>query len=94
VLKAATAAAFEPGPDAAKRIHQRHFVQGMEDVMAAKAVMQQSLFADDETPADQLVRAVEAAEARWRSTAVLAIALAATALLAAVGAVSAVVFGS
>jgi SpoVK/Ycf46/Vps4 family AAA+-type ATPase len=94
VLKAATAAAFEAGPDAAKRIHQRHFAQGMEDVMSAKAVMQQSLFADEETPTDQLVRAVEAAEARWRSTAMLALALAATALLAAVGAVSAVIFGS
>jgi SpoVK/Ycf46/Vps4 family AAA+-type ATPase len=97
VLKAATAAAAEPGPDAAKRIHQRHFVQAMEDVIAAKTVMQQSLFADAGDGADsgdQLVRAIEAAEARWRSTALLAIALAATALLAAVGAVSAVVFGS
>jgi SpoVK/Ycf46/Vps4 family AAA+-type ATPase len=44
VLKAAAAAASEPGPDVGKRIHQRHFVQGIEDVMAAKSVMRQSIF--------------------------------------------------
>jgi len=44
VLKAALAAAAEPGPDSTKRIHQRHFEAGMEDVIAAKKVMRQSLF--------------------------------------------------
>jgi SpoVK/Ycf46/Vps4 family AAA+-type ATPase len=44
VLKAAQIATVEPGPDATKRIHQRHFIQGMEEVMAAEAVMGQSLF--------------------------------------------------
>ncbi len=44
VLKAAQAAIAEAGPDAAKKIHQRHFVEGMDDVLAAKEVMQQSLF--------------------------------------------------
>jgi SpoVK/Ycf46/Vps4 family AAA+-type ATPase len=48
VLKAALAAAAEPGPDAAKRIHQRHLEAGMEDVVAAGRVMRQSLFAGDE----------------------------------------------
>jgi SpoVK/Ycf46/Vps4 family AAA+-type ATPase len=46
VLKAAQIATVEPGPDADKRIHQRHFVQGMEEVIAADAVMAQSLFDD------------------------------------------------
>lgn len=46
VLKAALAAAAEPVPDAAKRIYQRHFESSMEDVIAGKRVMQQSLFAD------------------------------------------------
>jgi SpoVK/Ycf46/Vps4 family AAA+-type ATPase len=46
VLKAAQIATVEPGPDADKRIHQRHFVQGMEEVMAAESVMSQSLFDD------------------------------------------------
>jgi len=44
VLKAAQIATTEPGPDAQKRIHQRHFVQGMEEVIAAESVMSQSLF--------------------------------------------------
>jgi SpoVK/Ycf46/Vps4 family AAA+-type ATPase len=48
VLKAAVAAAAEPGPDAAKRIHQRHLEAAMTDVVAAERVMQQSLFADKE----------------------------------------------
>ena len=48
VLKAAQIATTEPGPDAQKRIHQRHFVQGMEEVVAAQNVMGQSLF---ESPA-------------------------------------------
>ncbi|HEX6434174.1 MAG TPA: AAA family ATPase [Gemmatimonadales bacterium] len=46
VLKAAQIATVEPGPDADKRIHQRHFVQGMEEVIAAENVMSQSLFED------------------------------------------------
>ena len=44
VLKAAQIATTEPGPDADKQIHQRHFVQGMEEVLAAEGVMAQSLF--------------------------------------------------
>lgn len=44
VLKAAQMATTEPGPDAQKRIAQRHFVQGMEEVIAAESVMGQSLF--------------------------------------------------
>src|SRR5215211_4549086 len=46
VLKAAQLATMEPGPDATKRIHQRHFVQGMEEVIASQAVMAQSLCDD------------------------------------------------
>ncbi|HEX3275345.1 MAG TPA: ATP-binding protein [Gemmatimonadales bacterium] len=44
VLKAAQMATTEPGPDAGKRIHQRHFVQGMDEVIASTSVMGQSLF--------------------------------------------------
>lgn len=43
VLKAALSAAAEPGPDAEKHIHQRHFVTAIEDVLAAKRVMRQSI---------------------------------------------------
>jgi SpoVK/Ycf46/Vps4 family AAA+-type ATPase len=51
VLKAAQIATTEPGPDAEKRIHQRHFVQGMEEVIAAESVMAQSLFDAPSGPA-------------------------------------------
>jgi SpoVK/Ycf46/Vps4 family AAA+-type ATPase len=47
VLKAALAAAAEPIPDSSKKIHQRHFVTSIEEVIAAKRVMQQSLFTSD-----------------------------------------------
>jgi len=43
VLKAAMMAASEPGPDAGKAIHQRHFDEGMREVMAGRRVMRQSL---------------------------------------------------
>ena len=44
VLKAAQMAIAEPGPDGEKRIAQRHFEVGIEEVLAAKRVMDQSLF--------------------------------------------------
>jgi len=59
VLKAALAAAAEPGPDAAKRIEQRHFETGIEDVVASRRVMKQSLFTPGqatETDVGALVR--------------------------------------
>src|SRR6185436_5963619 len=43
VLKAALAAAGEPGSDMTKTIHQRHFEEGVREVLAAKKVMKQSL---------------------------------------------------
>ena len=46
VLKAASSAAAEHSSG----IHQRHFEQALEDVIAAKAVMQQSLFETSSTP--------------------------------------------
>ena len=46
VLKAALAAAAEPIPNSSKKIHQRHFEAGIEEVLAGKRVMQQSIFAD------------------------------------------------
>jgi SpoVK/Ycf46/Vps4 family AAA+-type ATPase len=50
VLKAAQMATTEPGPDAEKRIHQRHFVHGMEEVIAGTSVMAQSLFEENGGP--------------------------------------------
>jgi SpoVK/Ycf46/Vps4 family AAA+-type ATPase len=48
VLKAALAAASEPGPDAAKMIHQRHLEAGIRDVLDGRRVMRQSLITPDE----------------------------------------------
>ena len=50
VLKAAQMAIAEPGPDAAKRIAQRHFEAAMQEVVSAKRVMEQSLFTDGGAP--------------------------------------------
>lgn len=47
VIKAAQMAAGEEGPDAEKRIHQRHFEQASEEVLDARRVMQQSLFEEN-----------------------------------------------
>jgi len=58
VLKAALAAAAEPIPDSSKRIHQHHFEASIEEVVAAKRVMRQSLFADERSlgPNGELVK--------------------------------------
>ena len=44
VLKAAQIATTEPGPDNEKKISQRHFLLAMDEVYAAKKVMEQTLF--------------------------------------------------
>jgi SpoVK/Ycf46/Vps4 family AAA+-type ATPase len=71
VLKAAQIATTEPGPDTGKRIHQRHFVQGMEEVVAGTGVMAQSLF--DEAPAGAAGVMEEMSEGQEASRAELAL---------------------
>lgn len=89
VLKAASAAAAEPGADNNKAIHQRHLVRGMEEVLAAKAVMKQSLFEDGlARTEDPLITALQAAEQRWRSVALTALGVAGGALVVAIVAVT------
>jgi hypothetical protein len=46
VLKAAQMAIAEPGPDAEKRIAQRHFETAVDDVLTSKRVMDQTLFGE------------------------------------------------
>ena len=46
VLKAATAAAMETSHGPTRAIHQRHLETGVQEVIAGKRVMQQSLFAN------------------------------------------------
>lgn len=94
VLKAAAAAASQPGPDVGKRIHQHHFEQAIEDVVAARSVMRQTLFAEDApSETDRIVEALRGAEARGRGLALAAVALSATALVAAAAALAAALLG-
>lgn len=93
VIKAAASAAAEPGPDSAKAIHQRHFERAMEEVLAGKAVMRQSLFGDvaaaeqgSRDPLAALERAVGTGAARGAQLTMLALVVALVALLVAVGA--------
>jgi SpoVK/Ycf46/Vps4 family AAA+-type ATPase len=89
VLKAATMAAAEPRDDSAKRIEQAQFERAMEEVLAGKNVMQQSLFGEGaESSDDRLMRAVEAAELRWRKTAQAAVAMAAGGIMLALIAIA------
>ena len=87
VLKAAAAAAAEGGADANKAIHQRHFERGMQDVIAARSVMQQSLF-EHGTPHERISRALDEAAARWRQIALVSLAIAGTALVASIIAIA------
>ena len=81
VLKAALAAAAEPGRDSSKALHQRHLDDGIRDVIAGKRVMQQSLFdatappAAAAAPSNRLVLALAVA-AVLLSVASLVVALA------------------
>jgi len=43
VIKAAASAAAQAGPDSAKKIDQRHFQAAIEDVLAARSIMRQSI---------------------------------------------------
>jgi SpoVK/Ycf46/Vps4 family AAA+-type ATPase len=79
VLKAAFAAAAEPGPDSSKQIHQRHFETSIEEVIAAKRVMRQSLYAGENlvVPESDLMPGTTA----YKSAPLMAYALACAALL-------------
>jgi hypothetical protein len=82
VLKAALAAAAEPGPDSAKRIRQHHFEASIEEVIAGKRVMRQSLFAGEPlVPQDANV--IAAATAASHASLLVAYALGSAALLVA-----------
>ncbi len=67
VLKAAQIATVEPGPDSEKRIHQRHFHIGMEEVLAAESVMGQSLFDAGTGPLDGLTERLSESQEEIRA---------------------------
>jgi SpoVK/Ycf46/Vps4 family AAA+-type ATPase len=82
VLKAAASAAAEPGPDRGKRISQEHFERAIAEVLAARTVMQQSLFSDV-APRDPVLDAIAGTERRWRAWMLTALTLAAIGLVTA-----------
>jgi SpoVK/Ycf46/Vps4 family AAA+-type ATPase len=88
VIKAAAAAAAEPGPDLGKRICQRHFERATEEVLSAKGIMQQSLFAEGGVAVPDPFTPRRKMEARWRSAIVVALGLAGIAFVAALVAVA------
>jgi SpoVK/Ycf46/Vps4 family AAA+-type ATPase len=79
VIKAASAAALEPGAEVSKRIHHRHFERGIEDVLAAKDVMKQSLMSEGSE-----LDVLRALSARWQRTALFLGIVAGAALIVAV----------
>ena len=88
VIKAAATAAAEPGPEIGKHICQRHFERATEEVLSAKAIMQQSLFAEAGVTALDPVSARRSLEARSRTAILVALALAGAAFVAAIAAVA------
>ena len=87
VIKAAAAAAAEPGSDLVKQIGQPHFERAAEDVLSAKSVMHQSLFAPGGVSASDPIGLRQNFEARWRTAIIAALGLAATALITALAAI-------
>jgi len=85
VIKAAAAAAAEPASGPRKRIGQRHFQSATEEVLAAKAIMQQSLFSETGVAVPE--RAGWQQTERWRTAILLALGLAGAALIVSVAAV-------
>lgn len=88
VIKAAGAAAAEPGPDLGKRIHQRHFESATEEVLSAKAIMQQSLLAESGVAAPDPFSVWRKVETQWQTAILVSLGLAGTALVAALAAVA------
>ena len=80
VLKAALAAAAQPGSDHRKRISQQHLEDGIRDVVAGKRVMRQSLF--DDAPASS-PDAVAALLVRVQRAALISVIVAGAALVVA-----------
>lgn len=90
VIKAAAAAAAEPGSDLGKHITQSHLETAARDVLAAKTVMQQSLF-EDNTASGSPMNLWQALEARWRTAMIITVALSGIAFVAALVALGLVI---
>lgn len=92
VIKAAAAAAGEPGGEPDKVIAQRHFESAAEEVLNAKTIMQQSLYSD--AHAALPISLLHKPEERQRTLMFAALALAGAALITALAAIALVLIGS
>jgi SpoVK/Ycf46/Vps4 family AAA+-type ATPase len=88
VIKAAAAAAAELGPDVGKEIGQQHFESAIEEVLAAKTVMRQSLFDEENGIMLDPRNLLTQREGRWRVAILLAIGLSSMAFIAAIAAIA------
>jgi SpoVK/Ycf46/Vps4 family AAA+-type ATPase len=84
VLKAALAAAAEPGEDATKRLTHRHLDEAMRDVLAGKRVMRQSILRDAAVAAGGPLDALGSVEARLQRLLTIAALLGGSALILAI----------
>ena len=88
VIKAAAAAAAELGPDLGKEIGQGHFESAIQEVLAAKTVMRQSLFDEENSSTPDPLNLLTQRDSRWRIAIMLAIGLSTTAFIAAIAAIA------
>ena len=88
VIKAAAAAAAELGPDLGKEIGQGHFESAIQEVLAAKTVMRQSLFDEENGSTPNPFDLLTQRDSRWRIAIMLAVALSTTAFIAAIAAIA------
>jgi len=88
VIKAAAAAAAELGPDLGTEIGQGHFESAIQEVLAAKTVMRQSLFDEENGSTPDPLNLLTQRDSRWRIAIMLAIGLSSTAFIAAIAAIA------
>ena len=87
VIKAAAAAASEAGADLGKQINQDHFESAIQEVLAAKNIMRQSLHHEESiAPPDWLYHGA-GPERRWQIAIWVALGVSGTALVAALAAI-------
>jgi SpoVK/Ycf46/Vps4 family AAA+-type ATPase len=88
VIKAAAAAAAESGPDLGKQIGQHHFESAIQEVLAAKTVMRQSLFDEENGSTPDPLSLMTQRHGRWPVAILFAIGLSSTAFIAAIAAIA------
>jgi ATP-dependent Zn protease len=88
VIKGAVAAAAEPGMTSEKKIWQRHFEAAIEEVIAARTIMRQSVFTDERIALPDQISNWRRLEPSWQAAIIIALALACSAFLASLVAVT------